>query len=206
MVHMLHPEHGEPNLLMVLKDTGYFVWWGGKNDLTPGQEPVDQYCDVRFEPTAEDYQSWGCNPREGNHGGDLAWRGQEDGDNFYSFFKGRLDNEGDSLYCDNDWAMVLGALDFVRNYDGEKPLCVYLPLTYPHPPYCVEEPWYSMTDRSKLPRRARHPEGWDEKPSILKGIWENQHLRGWTEDRWTELRATYYGMCARLDHQFGLLT
>ena len=206
MVHMLHPEHGEPNLLKVLKDTGYFVWWGGKNDLTPGQEPVDQYCDVRFEPTAEDYQSWGCNPREGNHGGDLAWRGQEDGDNFYSFFKGRLDKEGDGLYCDSDWAMVLGALDFVRNYDGEKPLCVYLPLTYPHPPYCVEEPWYSMTDRSKLPRRARHPEGWDEKPSILKGIWENQHLRGWTEDRWTELRATYYGMCTRLDHQFGLLT
>src|SRR5690606_23939149 len=23
--------------------------------------------------------------------------------------------------------------------------------------------------------------------------------------RWTELRAVYYGMCARLDHQFGLL-
>ena len=36
MHHMLHPEHGEPNLLKILKENGYFVWWGGKNDLTPG--------------------------------------------------------------------------------------------------------------------------------------------------------------------------
>ncbi len=30
-------------------------------------------------------------------------------------------------------------------------------------------------------------------------------MQAWSEERWTELRATYYGMCARLDHQFGLL-
>ncbi len=29
--------HGEPNLLRVLRDNGYFVWWGGKNDLVPAQ-------------------------------------------------------------------------------------------------------------------------------------------------------------------------
>lgn len=206
MHHMLHPELGEPNLLKTLKENGYFVWWGGKNDMTPGQAKVDQYCDVRFHPTTADYERWKCRPREDNHGGNLAWRGQENGDNFYSFFKGKLDKKDDELYCDHDWTMVLGALDFIRNYDGVKPLCVYLPLGNPHPPYCVEEPWYSMTDRRKLPCRARHPANWEGKPSILKGIWENQRLQGWTEDRWTELRATYYGMCARLDHQFGLLT
>jgi arylsulfatase A-like enzyme len=30
-------------------------------------------------------------------------------------------------------------------------------------------------------------------------------LSGWTEERWNELRATYYGMCARLDHQYGMV-
>jgi arylsulfatase A-like enzyme len=203
---MLHPEHDEPNLLKVLKDNGYFVWWGGKNDLTPGQDSVSPYCDIRFRPGERDYKRWNCSPREGNHGGDLAWRGEKDGDKFYSFFKGKLDKQDDDLYCDGDWAMVLGAMDFIRDYDGDKPLCVYLPLTFPHPPYCVEEPWYSVVNREKLPRRAYHPEGWEGKPSILKGIWEHQHLQSWTEERWTELRATYYGMCARLDHQFGLLT
>ena len=206
MHHMLHAERGEPNLLKVLRDNGYFVWWGGKNDLVPGQTGFEEHCDIHFRPTDADYDRWNCTRRDGSHGGDLEWRGGPDGDNFYSFFKGRLDKGTDDIYCDGDWAMVLGALDFIRDYDGDQPLCVYLPLSYPHPPYCVEEPWYSMTDRSKIPRRAQHPDNWVGKASILKGICENQHLQNWTEDRWTELRATYYGMCARLDHQFGLLT
>lgn len=205
MHHMLHPERGEPNLLKILKDRGYLVWWGGKNDLTPGQDDISPYCDIRFKPAREDYQRWGCSPREGTHGGRMAWRGPPDADNYFSFFKGRLDAQGDALYCDGDWAVVLGALDFLRGYKGGQPVCLYLPITYPHPPYCVEEPWYSLTDRSSLPRRARHPDGWQGKPAILKGIWEGQRLQGWSEERWTELRATYYGMCARTDHQFGLL-
>ena len=49
------------------------------------------------------------------------------------------------------------------------------------------------------------PEDWAGKPSLLKGIQRKAGLQGWTEERWTELRATYYGMCARVDHQFGLL-
>ena len=28
-------------------------------------------------------------------------------------------------------------------------------------------------------------------------------MQGWSEERFTELRATYYGMCARVDAQFG---
>lgn len=205
MYHMLHPERDEPNLLNILKDAGYDVWWGGKNDLTPGQCPVDPYCTTRFQPTPEDYARWGLTPREGTHGGNQAWRGEPGGDNFFSFFKGRLDKGGEPVYCDHDTAMVLGAIDRIRAHDGGRPLCIYLPISYPHPPYCVEEPWYSITDRGKIPRRARHPEDWQGKPSILKGIWEGQGLHNWDERRWTELRAVYYGMCARTDHQFGLI-
>lgn len=40
---------------------------------------------------------------------------------------------------------------------------------------------------------------------MLKGIWQNQGLQSWTEERWDDLRAIYYGMCARVDHQFGLI-
>ena len=205
MYHMLHPERDEPNLLKILKDNGYHVWWGGKNDLAPGQQPLDPYCHEHFRQTAADFTRWGLTPREGSHAGDLAWRGEPGGDNYYSFLKGRLDKGQDEIYGDGDWAKVLGAIDRIRSHDQEKPLCLYLPLNYPHPPYCVEEPWYSLTDRDKLPRRALHPEGWTGKPSILKGICEGQGLEGWSEDRWAELRATYYGMCARTDHQFGLL-
>ena len=205
MHHMLHTELGEPNLLKILKENGYFVWWGGKNDLIPGQGSDEAYCHVRFHATRKDYDRWGCTPRPGSHGGDESWRGDPDGDNFFSFYKGKLDKGDDEIYCDRDWSMVLGAIDFIKSYDGDEPLCLYLPLGYPHPPYCVEEPWFSAIDRSKIPSRRPAPENWDGKPSLLKGIWERQHLQTWTEDRWSELRATYYGMCSRLDHQFGLL-
>ena len=35
MFHMLRAQHGEPNLLSILRQNGYYVWWGGKNDLVP---------------------------------------------------------------------------------------------------------------------------------------------------------------------------
>lgn len=199
MFHMLHPEHGEPVLLKTLKENGYYVWWGGKNDLTPGQFGYQDFCDVKYSPYEPVQPMWETN-RE------AEWRGSPQEDTYYSFFVGRQSHTpGYNHYHDGDWANVLGAVDLIRNYQGSKPLCIYLPLTYPHPPYGVEEPWYSMIDRQKLPPRAPTPENWDEKPSILRGIAEVQNLRNWSEDRWNELRAVYYGMCARLDHQFGLL-
>ena len=205
MHHMLHPERGEPNLLKTLKEHGYFVFWAGKNDLVPGQDGYDAYCDAKYQPSTEDYARWGLTPREGPHSGKMEWRGGPEGDNYYSFFKGRLDKRGEDVYADHDWALVLGTIDFIRGYDGDRPLFIYLPLEYPHPPYCVEEPWYSMIVRDKLPARIPAPTDWSAKPSMLKGIFERQNLRDWTEERWTELRAVYYGMCARLDHQFGLI-
>ena len=203
MHRMLNPRLGEPNLLKVLREHGYFVWWGGKNDLVPGQLGWEEHCDVHFRPGREDYRRWGEEPRAGSHGGDLAWRGEPGGDNFYSFFKGRLDAPA-GRWFDGDWAMLQGAIDFLGRYDGARPLCVFLPLGYPHPPYCVEEPWYSLTDRAAVPPRHQFA-SWDDKPSLLAGIRDGQGLLGWSEERWRELRATYYGMCSRVDHQFGLL-
>ena len=203
MHHMLHGPEAEANLLRVLRRNGYFVWWGGKNDLIPGQEGHEADCDVAFRARPEDYERWGYSLREGSHGGDLAWRGEVDGDNFYSFYKGRLDADGADRYFDTDWAMVMGALDFIRNYDGDQPWCIFLPIGYPHPPYCVEDPWFSAIDRAALPERTVID--LSTKPAMQRGIAQGQHLADWDEDRWRELRATYYGMCARVDHQYGLL-
>jgi arylsulfatase A-like enzyme len=204
MHHMLHADRDEPNLLKKLRDNGYFVWWGGKNDMVPGQQGFADDCDVYFQPSDEDCERWGHTPRPDLH--KLAdWRGEPCSDTYYSFFAGRLDTGDDDIYCNDDWTRIFGAIDFIRNYNGDKPLCTYLPLQYPHPPYGVEDPWFSAIDRSKLPPRVLTPEGWVGKPMILEGIWERRNMQGWTEDRWTELRATYYGMCARVDHQFGLV-
>jgi arylsulfatase A-like enzyme len=184
---------------------GYFVWWGGKNDLVPGQDGYQAYCDVKFRPHQEDFERWGLTARKDSHDDLLPWRGKPGDDTYYGFLRGKLDKGAERVFGDLDWAYVFGAIEFIRDYKGERPLFIYLPLQYPHPPYAVEEPWFGMIDRKAVPPRTPPPENWRGKPSILKGIHERQGLQGWTEDRWTELRATYYGTCARVDHQFGLV-
>ena len=198
MHHMLRDHEGDPNLLRVLRDNGYYVWWGGKNDLVPGQFGYEKDCDVKYRPTRPPKAMWMTDHQD-------EWRKESGSDSYYSFYVGRLDTGDEEIYYDGDWANVLGAIDFIKNAPDDEPLCIYLPLTYPHPPYGVEEPWYSLIDREMVPQRAPTPENWDEKSSLLKAIHETQNLQGWTEERWQELRAVYYGMCARLDHQFGLL-
>jgi len=197
MFHMMR--EGEPVLLKTLKESGYYVWWGGKNDLVPGQYGYDAYCDIKYRPARPPAAMWRGDHKE-------EWRGEPGSDTYYSFYVGRLPHTpGDDFYYDGDWANVLGAVDMIHHAPADQPLCIYLPLTYPHPPYAVEDPWYSMIDRDALPPRIPTPPDWRGKPSLLRGIHARQGMQGWSEERWTELRATYYGMCARLDHQFGLV-
>jgi arylsulfatase A-like enzyme len=204
MFHMLHQDRNEPNLLEILRDNGYFTWWGGRNDLISAKENLRDHCDVYFWPSKKDLKRWGHKWKPNLHVYD-DWRGTPESDNYYSFFAGKLDTKSDDIYFDFDWAIILGAIDFIRKYNGKKPLCMYIALANPHPPYGIEEPWYSIIDRKKLAPRKLTLKDWSRKPSLLKGIYERQKLQNWTEDRWSELRATYYGMCARLDHQFGLI-
>jgi len=113
--------------------------------------------------------------------------------------------EDEPYTFDSDWAMIEGAVEFIHNTPPDQPLCIYLPLGFPHPPFAVEDPWYSLIDRDLMPDRIPPPETWDDFPSLLAGIAKRQNLANWREARWKELLATYYGMCARVDTQFGMV-
>lgn len=192
MSHMMRPD--EPVLLRTLKENGYYVWWGGKNDLVPGQDGYDPFCHVRYETSK---------PTRGRGEG-RNWRGEPGSEGYHSFFLGRLEKkEDEDVYFDKDWSYVLGAVEMIRNRPKDMPFCIYLPLSYPHPPFSVEEPFFSMIDRSLVPPRIPTPESWEGKPSMAAGIHERTGMQNWTEDQWTEMRAVYYGMCSRVDHQLG---
>jgi choline-sulfatase len=95
------------------------------------------------------------------------------------------------------------AIRFLRQVrDPHRPFFLQLNLSAPHPPYAVEEPWYSLYRPeavtpfpSALPRGAtlplraqrRHRTGEQEAPEAI--------LR--------EVLATYYGMISKVDHLFG---
>lgn len=195
MYHMLR-QH-EPVLLKILKDNGYFVWWGGKNDLVPGQNDPLDYCSV--------YNRSKRITRTNMHLTAEEWRGPKDGDNYFSFYAGRTSPDEAKIYMDSDWANILDAIDFIKTYEGDKPLCIYLPIEYPHPPYAVEEPYYSMFSRDEVKAPLKPYPEWDDKPSMLKGIYDRQRMKDWSEERLVELRATYLAMCARVDKQYGML-
>ncbi len=194
MMHLLQP--GEPCLLKILKDAGYFVVWAGKNDLVAGQHGWEAYADLKIEKKKGPHRNL-------HHWNE--WRGAKNGPEWYSFLAGKLQVEaGYTEYDDGDWSSVHGVIEFLENFQGEKPVCLYLPLSYPHPPYGVEEPYFSSIDRSKAWPRLPIPKD-DLHPSLMKGIREKQNLSHYDEDKWTELRATYLGMCARIDHQFSMV-
>lgn len=195
MFHMMQED--EPVLLKTLKEEGYFVWWGGKNDLIPGQNSVENYCSYYHRPVPQELAP--------NLHGVLQNRGREENKDYYSMYVGKVESGEKGGYHDSDWEYVMSAVDFIRNASTEQPLCLYLPLGYPHPPYGVEDPWYSGIDREKVEDPYPVPGKEAQKPSLLEGIREGQGLQSWTPEQWKELRATYYGMCSRIDHQLGLL-
>jgi arylsulfatase A-like enzyme len=206
MRHMLHSEAGEESLLRILKDDGYNVWWGGKNDLIPGQNGYQADCNVKFQATEEDHKRWKVGKSIDLHK-DTSWRGKEDSGDYFSFYAGKLNGTEDQKLYDSDWDNITGALEYIENYDESKPFVLYLPLIYPHPPYGVEEPYYSLIDRKKCNKRIPnlHDNRYGSKPEILKQIIKSQGLQDWNEERYEELRATYYAMCARIDHQAGMI-
>ncbi len=199
MSHMLQPD--EPMLLRTLKENGYYVWWGGKNDVVPGENGYENYCDVHYQPPASEQQKILARPETPD------WRGGKGGDNYFSFLMGRLVG-GDALRNETtggDWATVRGAVDLIRHYDGDQPFCLFLALLYPHPPYAAEEPWFSMIDRNQIPPPAPVPANRELEPDLYEEMRETLGMKSWTAERWAELRATYLASCAQVDHQYGMI-
>ncbi|NRA37123.1 MAG: sulfatase-like hydrolase/transferase [Planctomycetes bacterium] len=200
MLHSLHTERGDYSLLQLLKEDGYKVFWGGKNDLIAGQNPHSEHCDIYHQGSEAECKKWGYTPRESHHGGS-EYREDESSSMYYSFLRGELDKGDEDIYCDSDWQHVLAAIDLINNHDGDQPLCIYLPIEFPHPPYACEKPWYGSTDRTAMP--APRGTGQD-KAKILDRIRERQHI-DWSDEQWQELRGVYADMCSRVDYQFNLL-
>jgi len=206
MHYMLRPPH-DNNLLKTLKDAGYYVWWGGKNDFTPAQDSLEPYCHTRYSSHYGIVRDPTVRPPDPlyNERGIETFDSPSD---FYSFYRGKLPHsEGVDYYRDFDWATVEGAIDFIRNYQwSHQPFCLFIAIAYPHPQYAVEDPWYSMIDPAKIPDRRPGPEAWTgPKPAFMHDYRDRVGIGDWDEDRFRELRRVYYGMVARVDHQIGMV-
>ncbi|MCI8887308.1 MAG: sulfatase-like hydrolase/transferase [Hungatella sp.] len=205
-MHFLQ-EPQEPNILRTMKDQGYEVIWVGRNDIIPGNRAKTPYCDEFY--SGADF----VNHRDDENlkfafGKSPSMEMPEfmKKDHYYSFYTGKMDSE--DAKSTFDWNCIQSALDYLdrkKAQGDDRPFFLYITLSFPHPPYGCEEPWFSSIARDSLPPRRTDVEKLPGKPSMLQGIRSKQNLNNWTEDQYNELRAVYLGMVERFDHQFGMV-
>lgn len=195
MGHLLHAH--EDSLFRELKNAGYYVWMNDRNDLVAGQIPG-----LAESHASEIY--YGGQRKLGPGPENPHLRGKPGDKNFYSHLEGKLLLNEEGINYTGDDEVVDAAIDRIRNRPADQPLCMFLGLMFPHTPYRVEEPYYSMIDRKKLPHRVR-PEECTGKSKMISEIRKNAAMDAYTEEDWDELRAIYLAMCTKVDWQFGKL-
>ncbi|KAL6247380.1 hypothetical protein RBB50_005726 [Rhinocladiella similis] len=181
----------EPNMFRSLKENGYHVAClsprGDTFAPTVTELSVDEYG---FLETPEFVPKFAGTPAEKD---ESVW--------------GRLFYRGirsPSEVLDYDEAVVRSAVKWLECPPSEKPWVLFMPLIFPHCPFQVEEPYFSMYDRSKMPEVAAPKEGkTGYEPKYMKAIRDQYGTHRATTKIWAEIRATYYGMISRLDDQFG---
>ena len=183
-------EQYEENLFKFLKKKGYEVIWIGRNDLFSKKTIKESVTKrIRAVPStinAKDFiSSMKTNPFPKEH----PLR--------KSFYFGERTPEQAN---DSDFSIINKALKYLESKPN-KPFCLYLAMNFPHPPYTVEEPYFSMHDRQEVP--APFPSKLDDKPEFMRLIHERYGLNKLSEDDFREIIATYYGMISRIDNQFG---
>ncbi|HVX18529.1 MAG TPA: sulfatase-like hydrolase/transferase [Acidimicrobiales bacterium] len=103
---------------------------------------------------------------------------------------------------DMDEATVRTALAWLAEGLPE-PWVLYVPLVFPHPPFEVADPWYSLHDRADVPLPVAPPTSTDGEPVFKREIRARYGLDRLDEAEWRELVATYYGMVSRVDDMLG---
>lgn len=181
----------EPNLLRLLRDAGYAVAMPGhRGDVfAPGvTEASTDFCGF-FEPPAPGAAARRYRP---HHGDDHRLT------RAFWFGPG-----GDELCVDFDEATIRTTERWLSEYaPRDQPWALWVPLMFPHPPFTVEEPWFSQHDRRAVPLPIAATAG-RGKPAFMDAY---RAAYGWDElsdDDRREIVATYYGMVSRVDWQLG---
>jgi arylsulfatase A-like enzyme len=186
--HLLRP--WEPNVLATLRGAGYHVAWAGVRGDTfaPGvTEASTDFHGFLVRPSAEALAAaFRQSLPEGHRLEHAHYTGRQDGEALLT----------------PDEAAVRTAVQLLA--DGlPEPFVLYVALMAPHPPFAVEEPWYSLHDRADMPAPAPQGSG---KAGFVAELHRRSHLDRLEADDWAEVAATYHGMVSRLDDQFGRLT
>lgn len=180
--HLL--QRGERNIFQDLKEAGYRNVVFGKNDV----------IDAHFTPECFDEWALRVHPEPDTVRAVPSETSQRLNSAMYNGLR-----EGECH--DGDWARIHSALEFLDE-DHDQPWCLFLPLSFAHPWYAVEEPYFSMHDRDALPIPIPPVEG-DNVRAYRKLYRDFAFPNGVDQADCREIKAVYYGMISRVDAQLG---
>lgn len=117
------------------------------------------------------------------------------------FYRGKRND-----IVDFDEALIKSAELWLRKPPSDKPWILLLPLIFPHCPFAVEEPYFSMYDRKLLPAPSDPKERRGYEPKYFQALREAYDIKDVELDVWKEVIGVYYGMISRIDAQLGRIT
>lgn len=182
----------EPNLLRILRDAGYHVAIAGNRGdvFAPGvTEASTDFCGYLTRPDDEAVAAYFTSPHPDDH---RLTRGM-------SF--GRAGN-GETVLDVDEAAIRTAEQWLAEGAPTDQPWLLWVPLIYPHPPFIVDEPWFSMHARADMPDPIP-PEAAAGKAGFMRA---HRDIYGWhdlTHDDLAEIAAVYHGMVSRVDDQLG---
>lgn len=185
MGYLLHGD--ETSLFRELKEAGYYVWMNSRNDLIAGQIHglTAAHADEIY------YYNWQKQQKQ--------WNSMQDHGYHYAHYMGVTNVEHG-----NDSDDLEAAIERILHPVNDQPLCLFLGLVNPHPPYVVEEKYYDRIDKKKMPERIKKEETLG-KSRIMEKIREYSGMDDFPEELWEDMRAVYLAQCTMIDDMFGRL-
>ena len=182
LYYFLRPE--EPNLFRYLKDAGYDVIWLGKNDALAQQTFPGSV--TRWDEGPVKFRGGGGGP-EPITPGIMSMLFPPSGDRKSS----------------NDYALIQEAIKILEKRESDKPVCIFLALISPHPPYTAPKDFYDMYDPRSLPPLI--PPGGTRRPAYHKAMREFYGLDKLGDATLRKVRSVYYGKVSYSDWILGEL-
>ena len=175
------------DILTMLREAGYVTGLSGKNHSFLTAADFDSWDE---SPTLESHPEWGEY---------LAWA------RYRRRKYARLSEEPVPTSVTAEQAKTESALRFInRCADGDQPFFLWLSYLYPHTPYEVPEPYYSLYDNLPPPRIEPAGLAGASKPFRQQFHQRNNDaIMPFTAAQVDLMRRIYYGMVTMIDGEIG---
>jgi len=203
LAYFLRPD--EPNLFRYLKQSGYDVFWFGKNDALAAQsfhDSVTAWNHVDGKPVTG--RAW-----TGAGGGGKAGGGRPGGKSSAAPAAKRPHDYPRTFIPDNfpertatdDYQHVAAAIKILEHKQQDRPFCIFLPLTAPHPPYEPPQGFRGLHKPADITNLR--PIGLPKKPDYIDAIRKEYRLDRVPPETFREVRALYYDFVSYSDWLLG---